>query len=71
MGAGSTKIARGNRERPKLLSGARSKKNYQRARRKIKKEQGAKRKENGASKIGKKEQVLKNRRQQRARGKMF
>ncbi len=49
-GAGSSK---------KLGNGARSKKNYQGARGKIKKEQGAMRNEKGAVKIGKKERVPK------------
>ncbi len=54
-GAGSSK---------KLGNGARRKRNYQEARAKIKKEQGAKRDEKGAVKIGKKERVSKNGREQ-------
>ncbi len=50
--------------------GARRKRNYQGARGKIKKEQGAKRDENGAVKIGKKERVPKNGRKQGEQGKM-
>ncbi len=60
-GAGSSK---------KLGNGARSKRNYQGARGKVKKEQGAKRDEKGAVKIGKKERALKNGREQGERGKM-
>ncbi len=60
-GAGSSK---------KLGNGARSKRNYQGARAKIKKEQGAKRDEKGAVKIGKKERAPKNAREQGERGKM-
>ena len=48
----------------KLRKGARSKRNYKGARGKIKKEQGAKRDEKGAVKIGKKERVPKNGREQ-------
>ena len=51
-------------------NGARSKRNYQGARGKIKKEQGAKRDEKGAVKTGKKERAPKNGRQQGERGKM-
>ncbi len=54
----------------KLGSGARSKRNYQGARGKIKKEQGAKRDEKGAVKIGKKERAPKNGREQGEQGKM-
>ena len=61
-GAGSSK---------KLGNGARSKRNYQGARGKIKKEQGAKKDEKGAVKISKKEQVLKNGREQGEWGKML
>ncbi len=50
-GAGSSK---------KLGNGARSKRNYQGARGKIKKEQGVKRDEKGAVNIGIKEQAWKN-----------
>ncbi len=50
-GAGSSK---------KLGNGARSRKNYQGARGKIKKEQGAKRDEKGAVKIARKERASKN-----------
>ncbi len=60
-GAGSSK---------KVGNGARRKRNYQGARGKIKKEQGAKRDEKGAVKIGKKEQAPKNGREQGERGKM-
>ncbi len=60
-GAGSSK---------KLVNGAKSKRNYQGARGKIKKEQGAKRNEKGAVKIGKKERVPKNGREQGERSKM-
>ncbi len=60
-GAGSSK---------KLGNGARSKRNYQGARGKIKKEQGAKRDEKGAVKTGKKERAPKNGREQGERGKM-
>ncbi len=49
---------------------ARSKKNYQGARGKILKEQGAKKDEKGAVKISDKERVLKNEREQGERGKM-
>ncbi len=52
-------------------NGARSKRNYQGARGKIKKEQGAKRDERGAVKIGKKEQAPKSERGQGERGKML
>ncbi len=52
-------------------NGARSKRNYQGARGKIKKEQGAKRDEKGAVKIGKKEQTPKNGREQGERGKII
>ena len=45
-------------------NGARSKRNYQGARGKIKKEQGAKRDEKGAVKIGKQERAPKNVREQ-------
>ena len=45
-------------------NGARSKRNYQGARGKIEKEQGAKRDEKGAAKICKKEQTPKNGREQ-------
>ncbi len=51
-------------------NGARSKRNYQGARGKIKKEQGAKKDEKGAVKISTKERVLKNGREQGERGKM-
>ncbi len=51
-------------------NGARSKRNYQGARLKIKKEQRANRDENGAVKIGIKEQAPKNGREQGERGKM-
>ncbi len=60
-GAGSSK---------KLGNGARSKRNYQGERGKIKKEQGAKGYEKGAVKIGKKERATKNGREQGERGKM-
>ena len=50
----------------KLGNGARSKRNYQGAPGKIKKEQGAKRDEKGAVEIGKKERALKNKREQGA-----
>ncbi len=50
--------------------GARSKRNYQGARGKIKKEQGAKNDEKGAVKIGKKERALKSGREQGEWGKM-
>ena len=56
-GAGSSK---------KLGKGARCKRHYQVAREKIKKEQGAKRDEKGALKIGKKERAPKNGREQGA-----
>ncbi len=61
QGAGSSK---------KLGNGAWSKRNDQGARGKIKKEQGAKRDEKGAVKIGRKERVSKNGREQGERGKM-
>ncbi len=51
-------------------NGARSKRNYQGARGKIKKEQGAKRDEEGAVKIDKKERAPENGREQGERGKM-
>ncbi len=51
-------------------NGARTKNIYQGARGKIKKEQGAKRDEKGAVKIGKKERAPKNGREQGERGKM-
>ncbi len=51
-------------------NGARSKRNYQGARGKIKKEQGAKRYEKGAVKIGTKERAPENGREQGERGKM-
>ncbi len=51
-------------------NGAKSKRNYQGAREKIKKEQGAKKDEKGAAKIGKKERAWKNGREQGERGKM-
>ncbi len=51
-------------------NGARSKRNYQGARGKIKKEQGAKRDEKGAVKIGKKERAPKKGREQGEWGKM-
>ncbi len=54
----------------KLGNGARSKIIYQGAREKNKKEQGAKRDEKGAVKIGKKERAQKNGREQGERGKM-
>ncbi len=60
-GAGSSK---------KFGNGARSKRNDQGARGKIKKEQIAKRNEKGAVKIGKKERAPKNGREQGERGKM-
>ncbi len=60
-GAGSSK---------KLRNGARSKKKYQGARGKINKEQGAKRDEKGAVKIGTKERAPKTGREQGDRGKM-
>ncbi len=60
-GAGSSK---------KLQNGARSKRNYQGARGKNKKEQGAKGDEKGAVKIGTKERVPKNGREQGERGKL-
>ncbi len=60
-GAGSSK---------NLLNGARSKRNYQGAKRTIKMEQGAKRDEKGAVKIGKKERVPKNEREQGEQGRM-
>ncbi len=60
-GAGSSK---------KLGNGARSKRNYQGARRNVKKEQGAKGDEKGAVKIGKKERAPKDGREQGERGKM-
>ncbi len=50
--------------------GARSKRKYQGAGGKIKKEQGAKRDEKGAMKIGQKERAPKNGREQGERGKM-
>ncbi len=59
-GAGSSK---------KLGNGARSKINYQGARGKMKKEQGANRDEKGAVKIGKKERAPKIGREQGERGK--
>ncbi len=55
----------------KLRNGARSKRNYQAAKGKIKKEQGAKRDEKGTVKIGKKERAPKNGREQGERGKML
>ncbi len=58
MEHGSTKILK--REQQKLGNGARSERNYQGARRKIKKEQGARRDEKGALKIGNKERVPQN-----------
>ncbi len=60
-GAGSSK---------KMGNGARSKRSYRGARGKIKKEQGAKRHEKGAVKVGKKERALKKGREQGERGKM-
>ena len=51
-------------------NGARSKRNYPGVRRNIKKELGAKRDEKGAVKIGKKEQVPKNGREQGEQGKI-
>ncbi len=54
-----------------LGDGARSKRNYQGARGTVKKEQGAKGDEKGAVKIGKKERVPKNGREQGDRGKML
>ncbi len=51
-------------------NGARSKRSYEGERGKIKKEQGAKRDEKGAVKIGKKERARKNGREQEDRGKM-
>ncbi len=51
-------------------NGARSKRNYQGATGKIKKEQGAKRDERGAVKIGKKERAPENEREQGERGKV-
>ncbi len=51
-------------------NGARSKRNYQGARGKIKKEQGAERDEKGAVKIGKMERVPINGREQGEQGKM-
>ncbi len=60
-GAGSSK---------KLGNGASSKRNYQGASGKIKKEQGEKRDEKGAVKIGKKERALKDGREKGERGKM-
>ncbi len=60
-GAGSSK---------KLENGARSKRNYQGAREKMKREQGAKRYEKGAVKIGRKERAPKHGREQGERGKM-
>ncbi len=55
----------------KLENGARSKRNYQGARGKVKKEQGAKRDEKGAVKMGEKERTPKNGREQGERGKML
>ncbi len=54
-GAGSSK---------KLGNGARNKRNYKGARGRIKKEQGAKRDEKGAVKIGQRERAPKNEREQ-------
>ncbi len=54
----------------KLGNGARSKRNYQGARGKIKKEQGAKRYGKGAVNIGQKERAPKNGREQGERDKM-
>ena len=53
-----------------LGNGARSRRNYQGARGKIKKEQGAKRNDKGAVKIGEKERTSQNGREQGERGKM-
>ncbi len=47
-------MEKGARSSKKLANGARSKRNYQGERGKMKKEQGAKRDEKGAVKIGKK-----------------
>ena len=55
----------------KLGKGARSNRNYQGARGKIKKEQEAKIDEKGAAKIGKKERVLKDGRERGEQGKML
>ncbi len=55
----------------KLGNVARSKRNYQGARGKIKEEQGAKRDEKGAVKISKKERAPKNGREQGERDKML
>ncbi len=53
LGAGSTKILKREQGAAKeIVNGARSNRNYKGARRKIKKEQGAKRDEKGAVKIG-------------------
>ncbi len=60
-GAGSSK---------KMGNGARSKRIYQGARGKIKKEQGAKRDEKGAVKTGKRERASQNEREQGERCKM-
>ncbi len=51
-------------------NGARSKRKYPGAREKLKKEQGAKRNEKGAVKIGKNERAPKDGREQGERGKM-
>ncbi len=64
-------LAKGAGSNKKSGNGARSKRNYQGARGKIKKEQGAKKDEKGAVKIGKKERVPENRREQGEQGKML
>ncbi len=67
---GAQKFGKWSREQQKLGNGARSKRNYQGARGKIEKEQGANRDEKGAVKIGKKEKVPKIEREQGEPGKM-